>query len=174
MQAQPACTLTRSIASDSAWQNCRLVKGLSKIVTCTLMLERLLSRVSRALLLKIMYQLAHDSLSQNFTCASRCKLQSLLQKNEPCWTDSWLSKGKGPRVHMLAVENDCCWVATFAAPAFVLQPSSINAKLFSICFHIVCSNNSTHMEIITDHLSAKGKEACWARTVSVTCVNSPA
>lgn len=69
---------------------------------------------------------------------------------------------------MLAVENNCCWVASLAAAArileavFVLQPSSINAKVFRISFHVFCSNNSTDMEVIANHLSAKCKEACWA------------
>ena len=68
---------------------------------------------------------------------------------------------------MLAIENDCCWIATLVASAFGLQPSSINAKIFSICFHVLCSNNSTYMEIMTNHLSAKCKEACWPKLPSL-------
>lgn len=76
---------------------------------------------------------------------------------------------------MLAVENYCCWVATLATAAraleaaFVLQPRSINAKVFSICFHVLCSDNSTDMKVIANHLSAKRREACWAETVITAC-----
>lgn len=59
---------------------------------------------------------------------------------------------------MLAVQNNCCWVTSLAAHVirtlFVLHPGSINAKVFSICLHVLRSNNGARVEVITDNLSA--------------------